>query len=64
MKNITGKECKKTDCIRHESYVKWQCGDSNLNFCMKCKWARPSQFTRKPKEQAKQAKKPPITRSK
>jgi len=49
MKHPTGKECKKTDCIRHESYVRWQCGDNNLNVCMKCKWAMPSQFTKKSK---------------
>ena len=47
MKYPTGKECKKTDCARHESYVKWQCGDDNLSVCMKCKWAYPSQFVNK-----------------
>jgi hypothetical protein len=47
IKHPTGKECKKKECIRYESYVKWQCGDSNLSVCMKCKWALPSNFLRK-----------------
>ena len=47
IKHPTGKECKKIDCARHESSVKWQCGDDNLNICMKCKWAYPSQFINK-----------------
>jgi hypothetical protein len=47
MKYPTGRECKKTECLRYESYQKWQCGDSNLNVCMKCKWAYPSQFERR-----------------
>jgi len=46
MKHRTGKECKKTDCVRHESYKRWQLGDSNLNACMNCKWAFVSQFVR------------------
>lgn len=54
MKHPTGKECKKTDCIRHDSYVKWQCGDNNLSVCMKCKWALPSQFERKEPSPANQ----------
>ena len=48
MKQRTGKECKKTDCIRHDSYKRWQPGDSNLNVCMQCKWAFVSQLSRKP----------------
>ena len=50
IKHPTGKECKKTECIRHESYLKWQCGDNNLKVCMKCKWALPSNFIKKPKK--------------
>ena len=50
IKHPTGKECKKTECIRHESYIKWQCGDDNLNVCMKCKWSLPSNFIKKPKK--------------
>jgi hypothetical protein len=47
MKQRTGKECKKTDCKRHDNYKIWQCGDSELNICMNCKWAYVSQFARK-----------------
>jgi len=50
MKQRTGKECKKTECGRYDSYKRWQCGDSNLNECMNCKWAFVSQFIRKPNE--------------
>ena len=47
MKNRTGKECKKTECVRHENYNAWRCSDSNLNVCMNCKWAFVSQFKKK-----------------
>lgn len=46
----TGQECRKTNCIRYEAYVKWSCGTSSLNFCMNCKWAHVSQFKAKEKE--------------
>jgi hypothetical protein len=49
MKFPTGKECKKTNCVRYENYIKWDCGDRNLDTCIKCKWAFPSQFARKRK---------------
>jgi len=52
MKQRTGKECKKTDCARYASYVRWQCGDSNLRACMNCRWAHVSQFIRKPNVEA------------
>ena len=42
-----GKECNKTGCVRHESYLQWRCGDSNLNFCMECKHSHVSQYKRK-----------------
>ena len=41
--------CKKTECVRYESYKKWHCGDSNLNHCMECKWASVSQYKAKEK---------------
>lgn len=50
MKQRTGKECKKIECIRHDSYVKWQCGDENLSVCINCQWAYVSQFERKPQQ--------------
>ena len=40
----TGKECKKTNCSRYESYVKWDYGDRNLKFCMACRNAHVSQY--------------------
>ena len=40
----TGKECKKVNCTRYESYIKWSGGDSNLKFCMECKNAHVSQY--------------------
>ena len=43
----TGKECKKTDCARHQDYVAWQPCNPNLNFCMNCKHAHLSQYKRK-----------------
>lgn len=46
-KDRTGKECKKTDCDRHENYVAWKCGTSSLQFCMNCKHAHLSQYKRK-----------------
>ena len=50
MKRKTGKECKKTECKRHESYSAWDCwsGNSDLEVCMDCKWAYVSQFEKKP----------------
>lgn len=46
-KQRTGKECKKIDCERHESYIQWRCSDSSLNFCMNCKNSHVSQFKKK-----------------
>jgi hypothetical protein len=46
-KHRTGRECKKVNCSRHESYLKWNCGDNNLDFCMKCKNAHVSQYKAK-----------------
>lgn len=43
-KQRSGKECKKVNCIRYESYIRWQCGDTNLTFCMECKNAHISQY--------------------
>jgi hypothetical protein len=48
MNQRTGKECKKTDCVRHNDYKRWQCGTLALNVCMNCKWSHVSQFERKP----------------
>jgi len=39
--------CKKTECIRYEAYKKWECGNSALSYCMKCKYAHASQYRRK-----------------
>lgn len=49
MKARTGKECKKTNCERYESYIKWNVGvgDNNLVFCMNCKNAHVSQYKSK-----------------
>jgi len=46
IKPRTGKECKKVDCMRHSNYVKWRCGDPQLNVCMECKWAFVSQYSK------------------
>jgi len=55
-KQRTGKECTKTDCDRYENYVAWQCGTSDLEFCMNCKHAHLSQYKRKvPNQTAKRA---------
>jgi hypothetical protein len=43
----TGKECKKTNCERYESYKRWDCGDSKLNFCIECKNSHVSQYKAK-----------------
>ncbi len=43
-------QCKKVECARHESYKRWQCGDSNLNYCMACKWSHVSQYKKKAEE--------------
>ena len=43
----TGRDCKKTECERHKDYLAWECGNSNLNFCMECKHAHVSQYKRK-----------------
>jgi len=40
----TGKECKKTNCKRHENYLAWSLGDSELSICISCKWAFVSQY--------------------
>jgi hypothetical protein len=48
MKQRTGKECKKTECVRYDDYKRWQCGTLTLNVCMNCKHAHVSQFERKP----------------
>ena len=42
----TGKECKKVECERHADYLAWNCGNSNLKFCMECKHAQVSQYKR------------------
>ena len=42
----TGRDCKKTECERHKDYLAWNCGNSNLNFCMNCKHAHVSQYKR------------------
>lgn len=39
--------CKKTECIRHEAYKKWEIGNDALNYCIKCKHAHASQYKRK-----------------
>jgi hypothetical protein len=46
-KGRTGKECKKINCARYESYEKWNWGDSSLNFCIECKNAHVSQYKAK-----------------
>jgi hypothetical protein len=48
-KTRTGKECRKTDCDRHNDYVAWRCGTggSSLDYCMNCKNAHVSQYKRK-----------------
>lgn len=46
MKNRTGKECKKTNCINYKYYSNWgaNLGGSQLKECMNCKNAFISQF--------------------
>jgi hypothetical protein len=46
-KQRTGKECKKVKCVRHKDYLAWNCGNSNLKFCMECKHAQVSQYKSK-----------------
>ena len=46
-KKRTGKECKKVQCKRYDSYKAWSCGDDNLKFCMECRNAHISQYTPK-----------------
>ncbi len=46
-KQRTGKECKKTECERHEDYLAWKLGSSKLSFCMECKNAHVSQYKNK-----------------
>ena len=46
----TGKECKKIECARHEDYLAWNPGNSNLKFCMECKHAHVSQYKSSKKE--------------
>ena len=43
----TGRDCKKTNCKRYESYIEWSCGNPDLNFCMECKHAHVSQYEKK-----------------
>jgi len=43
----TGKECKKTECIRYDNYLKWSLGDRAINFCMQCKHSHKSQYKSK-----------------
>lgn len=42
----TGKECTKVKCKRHKSYTRWIPGDGNLKFCMECKNAHVSQYSK------------------
>ena len=50
MKQRAKMQCKKTECKYYESYKKWSCGDSNLNYCMNCKNSHVSQFVNKNKD--------------
>ena len=45
-KTRTGKECKKVNCARYPDYIEWRLGNSNLKFCMECKNAYVSQYTK------------------
>lgn len=47
MKERTGKECKRKNCVRYESYNKWNplTDGSALRICMACKNAYVSQYT-------------------
>ncbi len=46
MKNRTGKECKKINCVLYVTYVNWtkNLGNSVLENCMNCKHAHVSQY--------------------
>ena len=46
MKNRTGKECKKINCVNHIAYVNWakNLGNSVLETCRNCKNAHVSQY--------------------
>ena len=43
----TGKDCTKVECVRYTDYSTWSCGNSQLNFCMNCKYAHVSQYERR-----------------
>jgi hypothetical protein len=53
MKNRTGKECKKLNCVWHVTYVNWakNLGNSALVNCMNCKYAHVSQYKNESKLQ-------------
>jgi len=46
MKNRTGQECKKINCVYHVTYVNWakNLGNSFLENCMNCRHAHVSQY--------------------
>ncbi len=48
MKLRTGKECKRTNCVRYPAYSNWasNLGSSSLAVCRNCKYAFVSQFQR------------------
>jgi hypothetical protein len=60
MKQRTGTECKKVDCVRHKVYIKWfsnlgnkvyikwfsNLGNRELGYCMSCKYAHASQYVK------------------
>jgi len=46
-KKPTGDQCKKVGCARYENYKAWNCGDSELDFCIHCKHSQVSQYKKK-----------------
>lgn len=48
MKQRTGKECKKINCVWYIGYVNWMknLGGSCLENCINCKHSHVSQYTR------------------
>jgi hypothetical protein len=46
VKNRTGKECKKGNCVNYVAYVNWgrNLGNSALTDCMNCKNSHVSQY--------------------
>ena len=48
MKQRTGKECTKTNCVNYKYYSNWTHNLSNrvLEICMNCKHAHVSQYVR------------------